>query len=57
MDAGSSWTTIISSTPNDGSHQWTLPNVTVNKTQCLVKIEAINGSAVDTSDAYFTILK
>jgi len=57
MDAGSSWTTIISSTPNDGSYQWTLPNVTSNKTQCLVKIEAINGSAVDTSDTYFTILK
>jgi Leucine-rich repeat (LRR) protein len=57
LNAGSSWTTITSSTPNDGSYQWTLPNVTSNKTQCLVKIEAINGSAVDTSDAYFTILK
>jgi hypothetical protein len=57
MNGGSSWTTITSSTANDGSHQWTLPNVTSNKTQCLVKIEAINGSAVDTSDAFFTILK
>jgi hypothetical protein len=57
MNGGSSWTTITSSTANDGSHQWTLPNVTNNKTQCLVKITAINGSAVDTSDAFFTILK
>jgi Leucine-rich repeat (LRR) protein len=57
LNGGSSWTTITSSTPNDGSHQWTLPNVTSTKTQCLVKITAINGSAVDTSDAYFTILK
>jgi Leucine-rich repeat (LRR) protein len=57
MDGGSSWTVITSSTANNGSYQWTLPNVSSSKTQCLVKIEAINGSAEDTSDAFFTIKK
>jgi hypothetical protein len=57
MDGGSSWTVITSSTTNNGSYQWTLPNVSSSKTQCLVKIEAINGSAEDTSDAFFTIKK
>ncbi len=50
----SSWSTITSSTANDGTHSWTVPNV--SSTQCLVRIrEASDGSPSDTSDAVFSI--
>ena len=56
-NGGSTWELIVSSTPNSGSFQWSLPNVNKTKTECLVKVTAVNGSAEDTSDAFFTILK
>ena len=53
-DNGSSWSTITSSTPNDGTHSWTVPNL--SSTQCLVRIEeASDGNPSDTSDAVFSI--
>ena len=51
---GKSWKMVVDSTPNTGSYLWTLP--VENSSKCLVKITALNGSAVDTSDAVFTIL-
>ncbi len=52
---GSSWSTISSSTSNDGSYSWTIPNAI--STQCLVRIgEASDGSPSDTSNAEFTIV-
>ncbi len=52
---GSSWSTITSSTINDGAYSWTLPNTT--STQCKVRIsEASDGSPSDTSDAVFSIV-
>ncbi|NIO61840.1 MAG: hypothetical protein GTO35_04330 [Gammaproteobacteria bacterium] len=51
---GKNWKMVVDSTPNTGSYLWTLP--VENSSQCLVKITALNGSAVDTSDAVFTIL-
>jgi Leucine-rich repeat (LRR) protein len=56
-DAGVNWTDIVTSTPNNGSYQWNVPNVNKDKTQCLVKIMTIDGTVVDTSNNYFTISK
>lgn len=51
---GSSWTTIISSTANDGSYTWTVPNAV--SSQCKIKIsEAADENPSDTSNAVFTI--
>ncbi|MFC2161640.1 SBBP repeat-containing protein, partial [Acidobacteriota bacterium] len=54
-DSGTSWTEVVATTPNDGTHPWTVPNTP--STQCLVRIgEAADGSPSDTSDAVFSIL-
>ena len=57
IDAGGNWIDVVTSTPNDGSYQWNVPNVNRDKPQCLVKIMTLDGTVVDTSDNYFTILK
>ncbi len=55
-DNGSTWSTIISSTANDGEYSWTVPDTP--STQCLVRIkEASDGSPSDTSDAAFSIVQ
>jgi hypothetical protein len=51
---GSSWSTVTSSTANDGKYTWSVPSV--KSTKCLVRInEASDGSPTDTSDSVFTI--
>ncbi|MCP5055027.1 MAG: S8 family serine peptidase [bacterium] len=51
---GAGWTAITSSTPNDGSHSWTVPNDV--SSSCLVKIsEASDGNPSDTSNAVFSV--
>jgi len=51
---GTDWSTIVSSTANDGAYTWTIPNTP--SSQCKVRIkEASDGSPVDTSNAVFTI--
>ena len=52
---GSSWMSVISSTPaSGGSYNWTVPNTP--STQCLVRIsDASNVSINDVSNATFTI--
>jgi hypothetical protein len=53
-DNGSSWITIIASTPNTGSYSWTIPNTPSN--QCLVKASEVGLPATnDVSDVNFTI--
>lgn len=53
-DAGSSWRTIIASTPNDGAKQWKVSRS--RTTQGRLRITAVSVSLViDTSDANFTI--
>ena len=53
-DGGSNYSTIIASTQNDGTYEWTVPNAPSN--QCLVKIsDVISGSPFDISDANFII--
>ncbi len=51
---GSSWSTVTSSTANDGSYSWTVPNTA--STQCKVRVqEASDGQPSDTSNAVFSI--
>lgn len=53
---GSNWSTITSSTSNDGAYSWKVPNIA--STKCKVRIkEAADGSPADTSNAVFTIAK
>jgi hypothetical protein len=53
---GSNWSTITSSTSNDGAYSWKVPNI--SSTKCKVRIkEAADGSPADTSNAVFTIAK
>lgn len=54
-DNGGSWSYIIDSTDNDGSHLWTIPDAV--STQCLVRIsEASDGDPTDMSDGTFSII-
>lgn len=56
IDAGANWTLIIASTPNDGTHSWTIPDTPSDS--CLVKIsDASNSETSDISDDLFTIFK
>ncbi len=51
---GSSWNTIIASTPNTtGSYLWSVPNTP--SANCLVKVSDAAGTVFDTSNATFTI--
>ncbi|MBN8702246.1 MAG: T9SS type A sorting domain-containing protein [Bacteroidetes bacterium] len=54
LDNGTTWNVVVNSTPNDGSHSWTLGSST--STQALVRIsEVANPNIKDVSDAVFTI--
>jgi subtilisin family serine protease len=50
---GSSWTDVAASTANDGSYNWTVPEVP--STNCLVRISEVDGEPVDVSNAVFSI--
>ena len=53
-NSGSSYTTVVPSTPNDGSYAWTIPNTL--STTCLVRVsDAANASVNDASNGVFTI--
>jgi Leucine-rich repeat (LRR) protein len=53
-DEGSSWSEIISSTPNSGSYMWTIPPFV--SSLCLIKVSEIDGSPSDISDDLFSIV-
>jgi len=54
-NSGSTWITIISSTPSDGNHAWTIPNTPSNN--CKVKVSDVaNPSISDESDDLFAII-
>ncbi len=54
INGGASYTDIVASTPNDGSHSWTVPN-SLSAT-CLVRItDTGNAALTDTSDSFFAI--
>jgi len=53
-NSGTSWSTIIASTPNDGIHPWTIPNTP--SANCRVRVsDAADGSPWDRSDSNFYI--
>jgi len=56
-NGGKKWTTITSSTPNDGSYSWLVPTQRKTQTKCQVRITSLDETVEDTSDANFTILK
>lgn len=49
------WNTITSSTANDGSYSWSVPNL--RNVQSMIKIVSADGLYEDVSDGYFTIAK
>ncbi len=53
-NSGSSWTTVISSTADDGVHPWTVPNTPTTQGRVRVS-DAADGTPSDISDADFTI--
>ncbi len=52
-DSGTTWTSIVASTPNDGSYSWTVPTVTTST--ALVRVQDTDASPTDQSDAVFNI--
>ena len=52
-NGGSNWTTIVSSTLDDNSHSWTIPNTP--STNCYIRITDTDGSPSDQSNNPFTI--
>jgi len=53
-NGGASYSNIVASTPNDGSHSWTVPSSP--SATCLVRItDTGNAALIDTSDSYFAI--
>jgi len=57
INNGGSWTTVIASTPNDGSYNWTIPSQSKTQRRCLVQVASLDGTVSDTSDSKFRINK
>jgi hypothetical protein len=56
IDGGTSWVNVVGTTPNNGSYDWTLPNVTATTTTALVRVyDVTDGTRSDVSDAVFEI--
>jgi hypothetical protein len=53
-NGGSSWTSITTSTPNDGLHAWTVPSAATTQGRVRVS-DATNAAVNDVSNANFTI--
>jgi Metallo-peptidase family M12B Reprolysin-like/Secretion system C-terminal sorting domain/Bacterial pre-peptidase C-terminal domain len=52
-DGGNTFSTLVASTPNDGTETITVP--TANSTTCRIKVEAVGNIFFDISNANFTI--
>ncbi len=52
-DNGGLWKSVITSTPDDGSYDWSIPNDP--STNCLVRITDVDGSPSDQSNSIFSI--
>ncbi|MDD5688227.1 MAG: discoidin domain-containing protein [Elusimicrobia bacterium] len=52
-DGGTTWTSLVSNTPNDGSHLVKTPNTP--STTCRIRVQKSDGSPTDTSNNNFTI--
>ena len=54
-DAGVTFTLVLANTPNDGTENVVMPNLTVTSTLCRVKVESIGNIFYDLNDKNFTI--
>ena len=54
-NSGATWTSIVSSTANDGLHPWTVPNTP--SSTCLLRVQEVDGSPSGTSNAVFSIIE
>ncbi len=54
-DDGTTWTEIVSSTENDGTYAWIVPEEAVSTTGLIRVSEAATGDPADMSDAVFTV--
>ncbi|MDD5688242.1 MAG: carbohydrate-binding protein [Elusimicrobia bacterium] len=54
VDGGTTWSTLVANTANDGSEVVTLPNSP--SSTCLIRLSAISGGTTDSSDANFSIV-
>ena len=52
-DGGANYSTIVSSTPNDGSYSWDIEKVP--SLNCIIRISIVLGTASDTSNAPFVL--
>jgi hypothetical protein len=52
-DAGANWTTLLASTPNDGSEVVTLPSITTSTGR--MRVQAVGSTYYDVSNANFSI--
>ncbi|MCP4157740.1 MAG: hypothetical protein GY757_59070 [bacterium] len=53
VNSGSSWSSVVSATNNDGSYSWTVPGSA--SSSCLIRVSGNGGSTSDSSDAVFSI--
>lgn len=54
-NAGATFTLALANTPNDGSENIVMPNLTVTSTTCRVKVESVGNIFFDMNDKAFTI--
>ncbi|MCP4214162.1 MAG: hypothetical protein GY765_05875, partial [bacterium] len=54
VNNGSSWTTITSSTSNDGSFTWSVADAV--SSQCLIRVSESDGNPLDVSNSVFSIV-
>ena len=54
-DSGSTWTDIVTSTDDDGTYSWTVPNTPSD--QCLIRVSDTDGDPSDVSDTVFSIIE
>ncbi|MCP4713395.1 MAG: hypothetical protein GY869_32600, partial [Planctomycetes bacterium] len=54
-DNGTSWSTIVTSTANDGSYNWTVQGSPSGN--CLLRVGEIDGTPSDVNDAVFSVIQ
>ncbi|MFC1839599.1 carboxypeptidase regulatory-like domain-containing protein [Thermodesulfobacteriota bacterium] len=54
-DGGSTWTTIVESTENDGSYSWALGDISVGNNYIVKVSDAADGFPFDISNDFFTV--
>ncbi|HET6225913.1 MAG TPA: zinc-dependent metalloprotease family protein [Bacteroidia bacterium] len=55
IDGGTTFTTLLANTPNDGTQDITVPMVPTTKTTCRIRVESVGNVFFDVNDKDFTI--